>query len=138
MNITGRSSSNIRLASNEYIKKRFTTANKRIVDIHEYLMTNYREEVDLRKLAGLVNMAEGSLCRFFKMKMGITLFDYLNQIKTDFACKLLMDPGLSILEVCLDSGFNNISHFNKQFKKRTDVTPTEYRKRFQGLVSKAG
>jgi AraC-like DNA-binding protein len=138
MNIIGRSSTNIRLASNEYIKKRFTTANKRIVDIHEYLMTNYREEVDLKKMARLVNMAEGSLCRFFKMKMGITLFDYLNQIKTDFACKLLMDPGLSILEVCLDSGFNNISHFNKQFKKRTDVTPTEYRKRFQGLVSKAG
>jgi AraC-like DNA-binding protein len=138
MNIIGRSNTNIRLASNEYIKKRFITTNKRIVDIHEYLMTNYREEVDLKKLAGVVNMAEGSLCRFFKMKMGTTLFDYLNQIKTDFACKLLMDPGLSILEVCLDSGFNNISHFNKQFKKRTAVTPTEYRKRFQGLVSKAG
>jgi AraC-like DNA-binding protein len=134
MNIIGRSSTNIQLASNEYIKKRFTTVNKRIVDIHEYLMTNYREEVDLKKLAGLVNMAEGSLCRFFKMKMGITLFDYLNQIKTDFACKLLMDPDLSILQICLDSGFNNISHFNKQFKKRTGVTPTEFRKRFHGLI----
>jgi len=63
----------------------------------------------------------------------MTLFDYLNQIKTEFACKLLMDNDLSILEVCLDSGFNNLSHFNKQFKKATGVTPSEYRKRFKGL-----
>jgi len=67
------------------------------------------------------------------MNMGITIFEYLNQIKTDFACKLLMDKDLSILEVCLDSGFNNLSHFNKQFRKSTGVPPTEYRKRFKGL-----
>ncbi len=133
MNIIGQSETNIQLASNEYIKKRFSAINKRIADIHEYLMINYREEVDLKKLAGLVNMAESSLCRFFKMKMGITLFEYLNQLKTDFACKLLMDHDLSITEICMDSGFNNISHFNKQFKKYTGVTPTEYRKRFRVL-----
>jgi AraC-like DNA-binding protein len=84
-------------------------------------------------LAALVNMAEGSLCRFFKMNTGITVFEYLNKIKTEFACKLLMDPDLSILEICLDSGFNNISHFNKQFKKNTGVPPSEYRKRFKIL-----
>jgi AraC-like DNA-binding protein len=79
-------------------------------------------------------MAEGSLCRFFKMNMGITVFEYLNKIKIDFACKLLMDQDLSITEVCLDSGFNNVSHFNKQFKKNTGVPPTKYRKRFRTLV----
>jgi AraC-like DNA-binding protein len=109
---------------------RFTTGNKRIAAIHEYLMNNYREEVNLKILASLVNMAEGSLCRFFKMNMGITIFEYLNQIKTEFACKLLMDPDLNIMEVCFDSGFNNISHFNKQFKRNTGVPPSEYRKRF--------
>lgn len=133
MNIIGRSDNIIHLASKQYIKKRFTAGNKRIAAIHDYLMNNYREDVDLNKLAGLVNMAEGSLCRFFKMNMGITLFEYLNKIKTEFACKLLMDEDLSIIEICLDSGFNNISHFNKQFKKNTGVTPTEYRKRFKGL-----
>jgi len=131
MDIIGKSETNVRLASKEYLKIRFTTGNKRIAAIHEYLMNNYREEVDLKRLAGLVNMAEGSLCRFFKMNMGITVFEYINQIKTEFACKLLMDPDLSIMEVCLDSGFNNISHFNKQFKKNTGVPPSEYRKRFK-------
>lgn len=134
MDIIGRSDSHIHLASKEYLKTRFTTGSKRIATIHDYLMNNYREEVDLKALAGIVNMAEGSLCRFFKQNVGITIFEYLNKIKVEFACKLLMDPDLNILEVCLDSGFNNLSHFNKQFRKTTGVTPREYRKRFKGVI----
>jgi len=133
MDIIGKSKTNINLASKDYLNMRFTTGNKRITTIHEYLMNNYHEEVDLKRLAALVNMAEGSLCRFFKMNMGMTLFEYLNKIKIEFACKLLMDNDLSILEVCFDSGFNNLSHFNKQFKKTTGVPPSDYRKRFKGL-----
>lgn len=133
LNIIGKSDTNISLASDDYIKKRFKTGNKRIATIHDYLMANYREAVNLKELADLVNMAEGSLCRFFKENMGITLFEYLNRIKTDFACKLLMDPDLSIMEVCFDSGFNNLSHFNKQFRKMAGMSPSEFRKQFNLL-----
>jgi len=133
MDIIGKSETNIQLASKEYLKMRFTTGNKRIAVIHEYLMRNYREDMNLEKIASLVNMAEGSLCRFFKMNMGMTLFEYLNKLKIELACKLLMDHDLSIIEVCFDSGFNNLSHFNKQFKKITGVPPSEYRNRFKGL-----
>jgi transcriptional regulator GlxA family with amidase domain len=134
MDIIGKSDTNVQLAGTEYIKKRFNTGNKRISMIHEFLMNNYREDVDLEKLANVVNMAKGSLCRFFKINMGMTVIDYLNQIKVDFACKLLMDADLSIMEVAFDSGFNNISHFNKQFRKIMGLSPSEYRKRFKGLV----
>lgn len=65
--------------------------------------------------------------------MGVTIFEYLNKLKVEFACKFLMDPDLSVPDVCFDCGFNNISHFNKQFKKYTGVTPSEYRKRFKEL-----
>ena len=130
MDIIGRSESNISLSSKEYLKMRFTTSSKRIATIHEYLMNNYREDIDLKRIAELVNMAQGSLCRFFRMNMGRTLFEYLNQIKIEFACKLLMDQDLGVLEVCLDSGFNNLSHFNKQFKRTMGMPPSEYRKRF--------
>jgi AraC-like DNA-binding protein len=133
MDIIGSSDTNKQLASRDYLRGRFTSGNKRIEAIHEYLMKNYREDVSLEKLAGLVNMAEGSLCRFFKMNMGITIFEYLNKIKIEFACKLLMDQNHSMTEVCFDSGFNNLSHFNNQFKRITGVPPSEYRKRFKGL-----
>ena len=134
MDLIGRSASNISLASEEYMRKRFTTGNKRIGLLHDYLMHHYREEINLEKLASLVNMAEGSLCRFFKMNVGSSIFEYLNKIKVEFACKLLMNPDIGIFDVCLDSGFNNLSHFNKQFRKHMGVTPSEYRKRFRGLV----
>jgi AraC-like DNA-binding protein len=134
MDIIGKSDSNLSLASEEYMRKRFTTGNKRLAMLHDYLMNHYREEIELKKLADLTSMAEGSLCRFFRMNVGASIFEYLNRIKVDFACKLLMDPDMAIVEVCFDSGFNNLSHFNKQFRKNTSVTPTEYRKRFKGLL----
>lgn len=138
MDIIGRSETNIQLASKEYLNMRFTTSNKRIAAIHEYLMNNYRENVNLERIAELVNMAEGSLCRFFKMNMGVTVFEYLNQLKIELACKLLMDSDLSIMEVCLDSGFNNLSHFNKQFRKVSSMPPSEYRNRFIDSNNPAG
>jgi AraC-like DNA-binding protein len=133
MDIIGRSSTHIPLASDEYIRKRFSTGNKRIEAIHEYFMGNYRNEVNLDELSALVNMAKGSLCRFFKENSGLTLFEYLNLIKIEFACKMLLSHDLSITEVCYDSGFNNLNHFNKQFKKITGLTPSAYKKSFARL-----
>jgi len=133
MDIIGRSSTNLSLASDDYMRKRFSTGNKRIAAIHEYFMGNYRNEVNLDELSALVNMAKGSLCRFFKENSGVTLFEYLNRIKIEFACKMLMNHDLSIAEICYDSGFNNLNHFNKQFKKTTGLTPSAYKKSFARL-----
>jgi AraC-like DNA-binding protein len=74
-------------------------------------------------------MAKGSFCRFFKANTGMTLIEYLNQMKVGLACRLLMDRDISMQEVCFDSGFNNLSHFNKQFKKITGLPPMKYRER---------
>jgi AraC-like DNA-binding protein len=134
MDIIGRCENLIPLASEEYIRTRFTPGNKRLAQIHEYLMNHYKEDVDLQRIAAVVNMAEGSLCRFFKANTGMTLFEYLNKIKVDLACKMLMDKDMGIIEVCLSSGFNNLSHFNKQFKKITGLPPSEYRKRYDGIM----
>jgi AraC-like DNA-binding protein len=122
------------LASKEYMKTRFMPGNKRVAKIHEYLMNNYKYDIDLKRLAEITSMTENALCRFFKSNTGMTLFEYLNRIKTDFACKLLMNNDLSVLEVCLDSGYNNLSHFNKQFKKNTGLSPSEYRRKFTNLL----
>jgi AraC-like DNA-binding protein len=134
MDIIGKSKSIKKLASEEYMKSRFLPVNKRIQEIHEFLMKNYREEIHLEQLMGLTNMAPGSLCRYFKGQTGMTIFEYLLRIRVDFACKMLMDPDLTITTVCLDSGFNNLSHFNRQFKKFTGTTPTLYRNRFRTMM----
>lgn len=65
MDIIGKSKSNVHLASKDYLKLRFKTGNNRIATIHEYLMNNYHEEVNLKRLAALVNMAEGLVMPVF-------------------------------------------------------------------------
>ncbi len=134
MDIIGKSSLVKKLASEEYMKSRFLPGNKRILEIHNFLMKNYREGVNLDQLADVANMAPGSLCRYFKGQTGMTLFEYLQRIRVDFACKLLMDPDLSVTRICFDSGFNNLSHFNKQFRKFAGTTPTVYRRQFAGMA----
>lgn len=128
MDHIGRSSAHTFLASKDYIKNKFTNTNTRVNRIHEFLMKNYQEEIDLAEVAEVAHMAPASVCRFFKQATGLTIFEYLNKIKIDYSCKLLLNTDLNILDISMDCGFNNLSHFNKQFKKFMGKTPTEFRK----------
>ena len=128
LHIIGTSESFTLLASEGYVKSKFETSNTRVNNIHEFLMNNYREEINLEEIAELVHLAPASVCRFFKSATGQTLFNYLNKIKVDYACNLLMNTDLNIVDISFDCGFNNLSHFNKQFKQITGKTPSQYRK----------
>ena len=128
MYIIGKSESFTYLASDNYIKTRFEPTSKRVKNIHEFLMLNYKEEINLEQIAGIVHMAPASACRFFKASTGLTIFEYLNKIKIDYACKLLLNTELNVVDISYDCGFNNLSHFNKQFRKFLGKTPSEFRK----------
>jgi AraC-like DNA-binding protein len=133
MDLIGTSESFSYLASAGYVRSKFETTNSRIKNIHEFLVKNYREEVNLEKIADIVHMAPASACRFFKSSTGLTIFETLNKIKIDYACKLLLNTDLNIVDISYDCGFNNLSHFNKQFRKFNGTTPTLFRKiRAQG------
>ena len=67
------------------------------------------------------------VCRFFKSSTGLTVFEYLNKIKIDYSCKLLLNTDMNIVDISFDCGFNNLSHFNKQFRKFIGKTPTQFR-----------
>lgn len=128
LDLIGKSHSYTLLASHDYVKQRFDSTNKRLKAIHDFLMRNYREEVALEQIAELVHMAPASVSRFFKQQTGLSLFEYLNKIKVDFAIQLLLNTDLNIMDISFDSGFNNLSHFNKQFRKLTGRTPSEFRR----------
>ena len=128
MDLIGRSESFSYLASAEYVKTKFETTNTRIHRIHEFLMKNYQNEIDLEEVADIVHMAPASVCRFFKSSTGLTVFEYLNKIKIDYSCQLLLNTDQNIVNISYDCGFNNLSHFNKQFRKFMGKTPTQFRK----------
>jgi len=128
MDLIGQSESFVYLASSEYVKSKFESTNQRVKSIHEHLMKNYREDIRLEDIASLVHMAPASTSRFFKASTGLGIFEYLNKIKIDYACKLLLKTDLNVVDISYDCGFNNLSHFNKQFRKFVGKSPSEFRK----------
>jgi transcriptional regulator GlxA family with amidase domain len=75
-------------------------------------------------------MAEVSLSRFFKSRTGKTFIDTLNEVRLGHATRLLIDTTNSINEVAYQCGFNNMSNFNRIFKKKKDSTPKEFRQTY--------
>lgn len=128
MDLIGKSDSFSFLASADYVKTKFETTNTRVNRIHEFLMKNYQNEIDLDEVADIVHMAPASVCRFFKSSTGLTVFEYLNKIKIDYSCQLLLNTDQNIVDISYDCGFNNLSHFNKQFRKFIGKTPTQFRR----------
>lgn len=100
---------------------------ERINRIYEFVETNFVQSIDIQDVASLANMTVPAFCRYFRKMTQMTFTDFVNEFRITQARKLLTSDR-SIGEVCYESGFNNLSHFNKVFKQRTGLTPGHYRK----------
>ena len=103
---------------------------ERINKIMSFLMENYSQDIDMDEIAALVNLNQSSFCRYFKSKTHKTCSQFLNEIRIAHACKLLINSNRSISEICYETGYNNISHFNRQFKLITSLTASGYAKKY--------
>ncbi len=106
--------------------------SRRLDKAFEYMNNNYDKPIVLKDIAKLVNMTEVSFSRFIKKRTGITFIDSLNEIRLGHASRMLIDSTHSIAEISYNCGFNNISNFNRIFKKKKSCTPTEFRQNFSG------
>lgn len=113
-----------------YAKSITNTDTERINKVISYLMENYTQEIKLDTIADLVNLNQSSFCRYFKNKTHKTCSQFLNEIRIAHACKLLVISNLTISEICYEIGYNNISHFNRQFKLNTGLTAKIYAKKY--------
>lgn len=95
--------------------------------VMDYLSRHYSEVIRLSEVAEMVNMSESSFCRFFKQHTSKSFIDFLTDIRLGAASRALIDSSLSIAEIGYDCGFNNLSNFNRIFKKKKGVTPSEFR-----------
>ena len=98
--------------------------------IMNYLRENYSNQITLSELANQTNMSESSLVRFFKKWTGKTFIETLNEIRIGAVVCRLVDTSDTISEICYKCGFNNLSNFNRIFKKMQHTTPSEYRENF--------
>ena len=127
-------SRNIRTLSETGFNKDFQSNfnSRRIEKAFEYMNKNYDKQIALADIAKLVNMTEVSFSRFIKKRTGITFIDSLNEIRLGHASRILIDTTNSVAEVSYACGFNNISNFNRLFKKKKGCTPKEFRINFSG------
>ena len=92
-----------------------------------YISSNYREQVCMKDLAEAARMSEATLRRRFHDAFGMSPLDYLHKVRTNAAAALLLDPSLTVLEICYLTGYNTQSSFNRQFRKFFRRSPTEWR-----------
>ena len=112
--------------------------NERINLIFNYVRSYYTSSIALEEIAHLVSMTIPSFCRYFKKISGKTFTKFVNEYRVVHACKLLAEKPIPITEVCLESGFNNFSHFNKTFKQYTGKSPSNYRNQLKLLLTDEG
>ena len=115
----------------------FITEQKstRINKVFEYSITNFRESIKLETLASLISMSKPSFCRFFKKSTGKSYFDFIKELRIGYACKLLQESNMSIIQICFECGYESISNFNRQFKEIIRENPFKYRKNFNEQVN---
>ena len=118
------------LSSSGFLDTFKKSDNKNLYKPYEYIFNNFNKSISLNDVAKVANMNPSSFSRFFKRVNRKTFSKYLNEIRIGYACKLLMENKYSITAVCYESGFNNVSNFNRQFKTITGVSPTEYLQKY--------
>ena len=98
-----------------------------------YIIENKHRHISLDEISDKLCMTSKSFCRFFKKNTGKNFVSYVNEIKIGEACKLLISTNLTISEICHESGFNNISNFNRRFLELKGIPPKEFRQQGKSL-----
>jgi AraC-like DNA-binding protein len=99
---------------------------ERINRVYRFVEENFMQAIDIQAVADLANLTVPSFCRYFKKMTHLTFTDFVNEFRVNHACRLLNEQK-PIIDVCFESGFNNVSHFNKTFKAVTGKSPRAYR-----------
>ncbi|MFI5151892.1 MAG: AraC family transcriptional regulator [Chitinophagales bacterium] len=95
--------------------------------IHAYIVANFQHEVDVHEVASSVHLTTAAFCRYFKKNTRMTFTEFLNQYRINQAKKLLLHDK-NVTEACYQSGFENLSYFNKTFKRIAGENPSQFRK----------
>lgn len=114
------------LASTGYSKIRKSVDFDRFDKAYRYMIDNFQQNITLEDVSQIVGMTPTSYCRYFKKHTKKSFHSVLNEIRVGHACKLLLEDKMNISGICYESGFNNVSNFNEQFKKIKGVSPSQY------------
>lgn len=105
-----------------------STEISRAIDL---LIDHFKEELCVDDVCQAVGLSRATLCRRFRRYTGRTVIEFLNGVRIDHACRLLVDSSTSINQVAFQSGFRNLSHFNRQFRRAVGRSPRDHRRGYR-------
>ena len=100
----------------------------RMLDIYKHVEENFKHSINTKSIANKVHLSVPAFCRYFKKATKLTYTAFVNQYRVSFAKKLLLQ-NKQVTAVCFESGFENLSYFNRAFKKITGESPSHFKKR---------
>lgn len=118
------------LASSSFAKIAVEDSSRRIFKVKNFINENYMDELRLAQMADIAGMSASAFSRFFKQHTGRNLSDYIIDIRLGYATRKLVDTSRSISEISFECGFNNLSNFNRIFKKKKGCSPSEFRENY--------
>jgi AraC-like DNA-binding protein len=112
----------------------FTTSfqaekNVSLKKVIQYIMQHFHEKIQIKTVLEIANMSSTTFSVLFKKTYNMTFSDYVLKVRIGYACSLLTDNTRSISQVSFEAGFENLSNFNRLFKKAKSITPKEFRKK---------
>ncbi|MEX0361797.1 MAG: AraC family transcriptional regulator [Allomuricauda sp.] len=119
----------ILLASKGYLNTLKGLKGQGMDKTYEFIFKNFNKSITLNEVAEVASMNPSAFSRFFKKVNRKTFKEYLNELRVGYACKLISEDKYNITRICFESGYNNISNFNRQFKRITGMSPSQYRKK---------
>jgi AraC-like DNA-binding protein len=100
---------------------------KKIDRVKNYLHDNFQQQINLNDMSNEMHMSPTYFCRWFKRAIGHTFITYLNKLRIEQACRWLTSTDWDVSEIAYQTGFQNVTHFNRVFKKEKSKSPLAYR-----------
>ncbi|MGY5355359.1 AraC family transcriptional regulator [Wenyingzhuangia sp. IMCC45467] len=116
------------LSSEGFVQSFSDNKLKKLEEVYEYIYNHFNTDISLERVAEVACMNASAFSRYFKKAHGKNFIKYVNELRVNYACKLILDNKYAIIDICFESGFNNLSNFNRQFKLIKGCAPSNYLK----------
>ena len=121
------------LTSPEYTYEGRQDERANFEKVHTYIQENFREKIKIGEVASLIGMNESAFSHYFKKRTLKSYTDFINELRLNYAASMLSNTRKNVSEIAFESGFNNLSNFNRIFKKWKKLTPFQWRKNIERI-----
>jgi len=119
------------LASSAFAKVEVESDSRRVLKVKSFIDSHFKDEIRLEQLSDMVGMTPTAFSRFFHLRTGKSLSEYIVDVRLGYVSRRLVDTTDSVSEICYACGFNTLSNFNRLFRKHKGCSPTEFREKYQ-------